>query len=74
MPSSILCMHLMKIEGFQKAPVSGFGFLHVYILPVSNKQHASQHSTVTKNVPPQHSANVTQIKLRGKTQDTKNLQ
>lgn len=50
-------MHLMKAEGFQEAPVSGFGFLHVYILPVFNNEPASQHSTVAKNAPPQHSAN-----------------
>lgn len=67
-------MHLMKAEGFQEAPVSGFGFLHVYILPVSNNEHASQRRTVAKNVPPQHCTKTTQKKLRGRTQDTKNLQ
>lgn len=67
-------MHLMKVEGFQEAPISGLVFLHVYILPISNNEHASQHSTVAKNAPPQHSTNATQIKLRGRAQDTKNLQ
>lgn len=33
----------MKVEGFQEAPVCGFGFLYLYILPVCNNEHASQH-------------------------------